>query len=82
MMKIEVYGSGCAKCKKTFNNAKEAVKELGLDAEVVSVFDKIALIKKGITDTPAVVIDGKLKFAGFVPEKDEIKETIRDLMKH
>jgi small redox-active disulfide protein 2 len=77
-MKIEVYGSGCAKCKKTFENVKEAVKQAGVNAEVVSVFDAAAVIKKGISKTPAVLIDNKIKIGGRVPEVEEIKKIITE----
>lgn len=77
-MKIEVYGGGCAKCKKTLENAKKAVDELGVEAEVIPIFDKIATIKKGITDTPALVIDGKLKIAGSVPDKEDIIKLLKE----
>lgn len=74
-MKIEIFGIGCPKCKATEANARKAVQELGIQAEVVPVFDKdkAAVIKRGITDTPALMVDGKLKVAGRVPETEEIK---------
>lgn len=42
-MRIEVLGTGCAKCKKTAELAEKAIKETGVDAEIVKVddFDKI-----------------------------------------
>ncbi|MDZ7794684.1 MAG: MTH895/ArsE family thioredoxin-like protein [Spirochaetia bacterium] len=72
-MKIEVYGGGCVKCKTTAENARKAVQDLAVDAEVVPVFDKKAVIKKGLSDVPALLIDGKLKVAGRIAEVDEIK---------
>ena len=76
-MKIEVFGIGCPKCRATEANARKAVQELGVNAEVIPVYDKTATIKRGITDTPALVIDGKLKVSGRVPEVEEIKNWIR-----
>ncbi|MEM2205153.1 MAG: thioredoxin family protein [Candidatus Hadarchaeales archaeon] len=73
-MKIEVFGMGCPKCKKTEENCRRAVKELGLKAEVTHVYDQAEMVKRGITSSPAVVIDGKLKVAGRVPEVEEIKK--------
>ncbi|MEM0358785.1 MAG: thioredoxin family protein [Candidatus Hadarchaeales archaeon] len=73
-MKIEVFGVGCPKCKKTEENCRRAVKELGLKAEVTHVYDQAEMVKRGITSSPAVVIDGKLKVAGRVPEVEEIKK--------
>lgn len=76
-MKIEIFGSGCAKCKATEANARKAVQDLGIQAEVIPVFDKTAAIKRGITDTPALVVDGKLKVCGRVAELEEIKSFLR-----
>lgn len=78
-MKIEIFGIGCPKCRATEANARKAVQELGIQAEVVPVFDKdkAAVIKRGITDTPALMVDGKLKVAGRVAEVEEIKGWIR-----
>ncbi len=75
-MKIEVFGVGCPKCKKTEENVKKAVEDLGIDAEVISVFDQTQMITRGITDSPAVVIDGEIKIAGRVPEIEEIKRLL------
>ncbi|MGQ9616683.1 MAG: thioredoxin family protein [Spirochaetota bacterium] len=76
-MKIEIFGIGCPKCRATEANARKAVQELDVKAEVIPVYDKIAAIKRGITDTPALVIDGKLKVSGRIPEVEEIKKWLQ-----
>jgi hypothetical protein len=48
-----------------------------VQAEVVPIFDKAAAIKRGLTDTPALLVDGKLKVAGRIAEAEEIKAWIR-----
>ena len=74
MKKIEIFGTGCPKCKRTEQNVRKAVQELGIEAEVTHVYDQLEMLKRGITNTPAVVIDGEVKIAGRVPEVDEIKQ--------
>ena len=78
-MKIEVYGTGCAKCHATIGNAQKAVKELGLEqeAEVVEVKDVKAITAKGIFLTPGVVIDGVKVSEGRIPSPEEIKKWIK-----
>ena len=76
-MKIEVLGTGCPKCKKTYENAEEAIKELGIEAELVKVYDSVEIAKRGVFETPALVIDGEIKVAGRVPSKEEIKEMLK-----
>jgi len=75
-MKIEVFGVGCPKCRKTEENARKAVKELGIDAEVVHVYDQAEIIARGITSSPALAINGELKITDRVPEVEEIKKIL------
>lgn len=75
-MKIEILGTGCAKCKKTKEIVEQAVAELGIDAEVVKVEDMDVALDYGVMITPAVVVDGDVKVAGKVPTVEKIKEWI------
>lgn len=75
-MKIEVAGPGCYRCILTEKNVNEAVKQLGIQAEVTHVYDIAEFAKKGVTFTPAVIIDGKIVISGKVPTVDEVKEII------
>lgn len=75
-MKIEVVGPGCGRCKATEKNVIEAVKQLGIDAEVTHFTDVSQFAKKGVTFTPAVVVDGQVKISGKIPSVDEIKNVL------
>lgn len=76
-MKIEILGTGCPKCKKTIENAQKAVKDLGVNAEIVKV-DKIDdILKYGVMITPALAIDGEVKVAGRIPSVEQIAEWIK-----
>ncbi|AKB17648.1 MULTISPECIES: thioredoxin family protein [unclassified Methanosarcina] len=75
-MKIEVLGSGCAKCNKTKEMAEKAVKEMGVEAEIVKVEDFDKILGYGVMITPALVIDGDVKVAGKVPSVEDIKKWI------
>ena len=76
-MKIEVLGTGCAKCKATEKVVKKAVEELGIQAEVVKVEDLQDIINRGVMMTPAVIIDGEVKTVGHTPTVEEIKKLIK-----
>jgi len=76
-MKIEILGTGCPKCKKMYENAKKAIKEIGIDAELVKIYDSIEIAKRGILETPALAIDGEIKIAGRVPSLEEIRELLK-----
>ena len=71
-MKIEVLGTGCAKCKTLYENTKKALQESGTVAEVVKVEDIRSIMKYGVMSTPALVIDGQVKFSGKVASVGEI----------
>ena len=75
-MKIEILGTGCPKCKKLFQNAKEAIRNLNLSAEVVKVEDIQKIMDAGVMMTPAIVVDSKVKSAGKVLSVDEIKKIL------
>jgi small redox-active disulfide protein 2 len=65
-MKIQVLGTGCAKCKQLTANAEKAVQELGLGVAVEKVEDIREIMKFSVMSTPALVVDGKVKSAGKV----------------
>lgn len=71
-MKIEVLGSGCSKCKTLFDNVKKAIEESGKEAEVVKVEEIQKIMAYGVMSTPALVIDGQVKFSGKVASAAEI----------
>ena len=72
-MKIEVCGPGCPRCRETEKNVKAALKDLGLEAEVVKVTDVATMARKGVMMTPAVLVDGAVKSQGKIPAVSEVK---------
>jgi len=76
IMKIEILGTGCPKCKKLTQNAEEAVKELGIDAEIIKVTKINEIMKYGVMLTPALVVNGEVKESGKLLSKEEIKSII------
>ncbi|HBF36956.1 MAG TPA: hypothetical protein DDW50_06505 [Firmicutes bacterium] len=76
-MEIKVLGPGCANCDKLEKVVTEAAQELGIIDPVQKVSDIQQMLSYGIMSTPALVVDGKVKFAGRVPAKDEIKKYLQ-----
>ncbi|SDF01724.1 thioredoxin family protein [Sporolituus thermophilus] len=76
-MRIEILGMGCQKCNALYNVAKQAAEELGINFELIKVEDFKEIMKYGVMTTPALVVDGKVKVAGKVPGKDEIKAMLQ-----
>ncbi len=75
-MKIEILGTGCAKCKSLTKNVEKAVAELGIQAEIVKVDSIQEIMNRGVMMTPALVVDGVVKVAGRIPKIEEIKNLI------
>ena len=73
-MKIEILGMGCPKCKMLYENAKKAVSETGVQAEVLKVEDMDKITNYGVMMTPALVIDGNVKTTGKIPSAEDIKK--------
>jgi small redox-active disulfide protein 2 len=74
MRKIQILGTGCPKCKKLAENAEAAVKNTGIECEIVKVTDINEIMKFGVMMTPALAIDGQVKIIGKVPSPDEIRK--------
>lgn len=71
-MKIEILGMGCPKCKQLEANARKAVEEKKVKAEIVKVTDFAKIIEYGVMSTPAIVVDGEVKAYGRIAEVKEI----------
>ena len=63
-MKVQILGTGCAKCKNLEKNALDAVAELQADIEVVKIDDIKQIMEMGVMMTPALAIDNDVKSTG------------------
>ena len=77
-MKIQILGTGCAKCKTLAANAKQAVDEMGIDVEIEKIEDIKEIMKFNILMTPGFAIDGNLKSSGKVLSAKDIKKAISE----
>ena len=71
-MKIEILGTGCAKCKTLEKNAQEAVAKSGKFAQIEKVEDLTKIMEYGVMSTPGLVIDGKVVSTGKLLSVEEI----------
>ncbi|HEX5329267.1 thioredoxin family protein [Sulfuricurvum sp.] len=76
-MKIEVLGTGCAKCKALEEATKQAVAKSGKFAQIEKVEDIMKIMEYQVMSTPGLVIDGKVVSTGKVLSVDEIVEMIK-----
>ncbi|MGZ3847365.1 MAG: thioredoxin family protein [Flavisolibacter sp.] len=73
---IKVLGPGCAKCKTTYNNAVEAVKQTGVEADIEKIEDIEEMMKYNVLSTPVLMIDEVTKIKGRIAHVDEIKQLL------
>jgi small redox-active disulfide protein 2 len=78
MTKIEILGTGCAKCKRLYANVQEAVKDLKITADVTKVEELDEIVNRGVMLTPALFINGEVRAEGRVPCVDEIKTMLME----
>lgn len=80
MLKIEILGTGCAKCERLAATAEAAAKGMGVAYELVKIKDLGEITRRGVMFTPALVIDGEVKFSGKVPGEAEIMSIMADAL--
>jgi small redox-active disulfide protein 2 len=77
-MEIKVLGPGCANCHKMEELTKQAIKELGISAEVLKIMDIGDIARHGILSTPGLIVNGKVKHSGKpLPSLEKVKELIK-----
>ncbi|MBN1273517.1 MAG: TM0996/MTH895 family glutaredoxin-like protein [Candidatus Aminicenantes bacterium] len=77
MIKIQILGMGCPKCKKLASNADQAARTLGLDCEIVKVTGINEITKMGVMLTPGLAINGEVQSTGKVLNSEEIIEILK-----
>jgi small redox-active disulfide protein 2 len=78
VMKVQILGTGCPKCRKLEANARKAIDELGIQAEIEKVQDINEISKFGVMMTPALAIDGKVKCSGEIASPEKIKKWLKE----
>jgi small redox-active disulfide protein 2 len=76
-MRIEVLGTGCAKCNMLETSVKAAAEKLGIEYELEHVTDLNEIASRGVMITPALLIDGRVRVCGKVPVEAEITSMLR-----
>lgn len=76
-MKIEVLGTGCAKCKTLEEVTKQAVAKIGGFHSVEKVEDIVKIMEYGVVSTPALVVDGEVKSTGKLLSVEEVIALLR-----
>ena len=76
MMEIKILGSGCKKCQETKAVVDKVIAELGCEANIEKEEDFAKIASYGVMQTPAVVVNGKVKIVGKVPTPAEVMSVL------
>jgi small redox-active disulfide protein 2 len=76
MKKIQVLGTGCPKCEKLAELAKQAADSMNIEYELEKIKDIQKIVEFGVMMTPALAVDGQVKFSGKIPSVEEIKKVL------
>jgi small redox-active disulfide protein 2 len=74
--KIEILGTGCARCRQLTTAAEAAAQGLGLDYELVKVTEIPDILARGVMMTPALAVDGQVKAVGRIPSAAELESML------
>lgn len=75
-MKIEVLGPGCKRCHTLEENVRAAVREMGIDAEVVMVSDIKEIASRGVLMTPGLVVAGETVASGHLLSVSQVRKIL------
>lgn len=76
---IKVLGSGCASCHALYENAKQAVQNMGLSIEVEYITDLQKVMEYGVMSMPALVVNEKVVSMGKVLKAKDVEKLFHKL---
>ncbi len=77
MKKLQILGTGCAKCRKLAEITEQAAKEAGIEYELEKVTEIEKIMEFGVMMTPALAVDGEVKVSGAVPDVRDVRAMLQ-----
>lgn len=81
-LNIAILGPGCPSCDKLEELVMAVLTEENIGAEVEHIRDVREIASYGMVATPALVINGKIKSSGLLPNKNQIAKWLREIAVH
>ena len=75
-MDVKILGTGCPNCKRLEKVTRDALAEMGIEANVTKVTALADIMSYDIMATPGLVIDGQVVSSGRIPSKAEVTSMI------
>lgn len=79
-MIIKILGVGCSDCEKLEANSKIAIEELGLEASIEKEGDFVEMVRYGVMQAPALLVNDVIKTVGKSASVKQIKKYIQEEM--
>jgi len=76
MKKLQILGTGCAKCDQLAAATRQAADAAGIEYELEKVTDFLRFADFGVMITPALVVDGQVKVSGKVPSVEDLQKLL------
>ena len=74
---IKVLGAGCKTCHQQYENAREAVANLGLRVTVEYITDMEKVMEYGVMVMPVIVINDKVAASGKLLSAKDVEKLLR-----
>lgn len=74
---VKVLGAGCKSCHEQYENAKQAVGNLGLNIEVEYITDMEKVMSYGVMNMPALLVNDKIVSVGKVLKPKEVEKLLK-----
>ena len=76
---IKILGAGCKSCHEQYENAKVAVKAMGLSVEVEYITDMEKVMAYGVMSMPAIVVNEQVVSMGKVLKAADVEKLLHKL---
>lgn len=76
-MWVKILGTGCPSCKTLYETTKQAVIELGIEANVVKEEDMVKIMQYNVFSVPALVINEKVVSSGKKLSLEQVKNLLK-----
>lgn len=73
---VKILGAGCKACHEQYENAKQAVKDMGLSVEVEYITDMPKVMEYGVMSMPAIVVNEKVVSQGKVMKAADVEKLL------
>jgi small redox-active disulfide protein 2 len=77
-MEIRILGPGCPRCQEVYKRTQEVLAELNIAADIEKITDIKKIMEYKIMATPGLIVNDKVKCAGKIPAKSQIKQWIEE----